>query len=131
MDMYLNMIRPDGTRSEFELTKSSVVMGRGSSCDFQIPIASVSREHCRLERRDDGHWYLIDLASSSGTICNKKRIDECRVRAGDIFIVGKVVFTLSMRQLPSDELPEPLVDDGVVEKSDESDETKTDPPAMG
>ena len=128
MDTFLNMIRPDGSRTEFEITKQEVILGRSRKCDFKISVSDISREHCRLERRGNS-WFLSDLGSSNGTYCNKEKIDQERhVQPGDIIVIGKVVFTLSIRGLTNEELPSPLaVNEPIEEADDLADTVKIEP----
>ena len=79
--------------------KQPMVLGRGLSqdvntmldlTDFQGLLYGVSRQHCKLERRDD-RLYLTDLGSTNGTYCNNKRLppfQEHMIGHGDRLIVG-------------------------------------------
>ena len=62
-----------GTATEFAITKSQTVIGRGSKThwvDVKVEAPpDVSREHCRIRRDDAGRFYLSD-SSQFGTTLN-------------------------------------------------------------
>ncbi len=58
-----------GQRATREVDRDALVVGRGAECDIQLPDLRVSRQHCRLERRDGGLW-ITDLGSRRGTRLN-------------------------------------------------------------
>jgi DNA-binding NtrC family response regulator len=65
----------------------------GREADNEVPIVepAVSRYHARLERRSDGVW-LIDNASTNGTLVNGVRITERRLEPHDVVRIGDSVF---------------------------------------
>ena len=69
-------------------------LGRSVRCDVCIPMPFISREHCRIEQRDDG-WYIRDLDSSNGTFVNGTRIEDHRIADGDTIGVLDYRFTFS------------------------------------
>jgi putative ABC transport system ATP-binding protein len=52
------------------LKKESILIGRGSECDVQIPNPRVSRQHVRVDWRDEDENYWIDNLSSRGARLN-------------------------------------------------------------
>lgn len=71
------------------LNQDTVQIGRGAKNDIIIIDNEVSREHCRLVRRDYG-YEIFDLESSNGTFINGQRVTEpwalppeCIVELGD------------------------------------------------
>jgi predicted component of type VI protein secretion system len=62
------------------------VLGRDASCDVALLETSISRQHCRIERRGD-QWFLKNL-SANGTLLNKKRVDEASLANGDEIRLG-------------------------------------------
>jgi len=56
-------------RTEREVDRDVLVVGRGAECDVQLPDQRVSRQHFRLERRGDELW-VEDLGSRAGTRLN-------------------------------------------------------------
>ncbi|MEM9348344.1 MAG: FHA domain-containing protein [Planctomycetota bacterium] len=103
-NLALAMFKSDGTRRDFPLVKSRVVIGRKVNCDLRIPLTSVSRQHCELTI-DDGVVSVKDLGSSNGTYHNSVRVQEANLSAGDELVVGPVVFTLIVDGQPSDIKP--------------------------
>jgi hypothetical protein len=78
-------------------------IGRDIACDLAIADPTVSREHARLERTDDG-WLLTDLASTNGTRVNGWRVrDRVPVTAGDLVSFGNAEFWLTAPQAPEAE----------------------------
>ncbi|MFN0062467.1 MAG: FHA domain-containing protein [Myxococcaceae bacterium] len=64
-----------------------MVVGRGSSCDFQLSDQSVSRKHLELVQSARG-VLLRDLQSNNGTRVNSKRVSEVVVEHGDTIVLG-------------------------------------------
>lgn len=58
-----------------KLTAESILIGRSSSCDIQLPDDAVSRQHARILARPAGDHFLEDL-STNGTRVNAKLIDR-------------------------------------------------------
>lgn len=100
MDVSLVMFKADGTRREFPLSKSRVIVGRKNSCDLRIPLNSVSRQHCELTV--DGDTLKVrDLGSSNGTYHNSERVQEADLGPGDELVIGPVVFTVMIDGEPT------------------------------
>lgn len=93
MEVTLVMFKADGTRRDFPMNKSRVVVGRTNSCDLRIPLSSVSREHCEFTL-DDDELRVRDLGSSNGTFQNGIRVQESSLDKGDEVAIGPVVFTV-------------------------------------
>jgi pSer/pThr/pTyr-binding forkhead associated (FHA) protein len=55
------------------IDEGAFVIGRSSSCDYQLAAPTVSRMHCRFTREDD-HWFVQDLESRNGTYLNEHRL---------------------------------------------------------
>lgn len=102
MNVVLVMFKADGERREFPLPKHrAAVLGRKNTCDLRIPLSSVSREHCKIELRDDGP-YIRDLGSRNGTLCNNVRIHEAKLSPGDRIRIGPVHFIIVIDGNPSE-----------------------------
>jgi ABC-type multidrug transport system ATPase subunit/pSer/pThr/pTyr-binding forkhead associated (FHA) protein len=82
-------------RTEFELTKPEVIIGRDESfADVTISIPEVSRRHARLLREGDGYM-VEDLGSSNGTFLNGQQIaGRTRLKSGDQIQLGRYVTLL-------------------------------------
>lgn len=100
MQIQLIMFKADGQRREYTVRKETTVMGRSTECDFQIPLATVSRRHCQLLVKGD-EAVIKDLGSSNGTYVNNKRVQDAKLKAGDQLIVGPVTFTVTIDGQPA------------------------------
>jgi pSer/pThr/pTyr-binding forkhead associated (FHA) protein len=92
MDLMLVVFKEDGQRREFPLLRKTTTIGRGEECKLQVPLAAVSRRHCRIVM--EGNTALLsDLQSTNGTYLNEKRVtSEETLTAGDQIRVGPVIF---------------------------------------
>jgi pSer/pThr/pTyr-binding forkhead associated (FHA) protein len=67
------------------------VIGRDPSATLCLEEDSVSKQHARLTRSDDG-WEIEDLGSSNGTFVNGRRLYAPEtVRPGDLIRLGTVI----------------------------------------
>ncbi len=101
MDVKLVGFKPDGSRVEIALTKPATIFGRGVDCDVQVPVSSISRQHCEISLAGDQVW-VADLGSSNGTFVNNDRVDESRLTAGDRLVLGPLVLTVQIDGVPAD-----------------------------
>jgi predicted component of type VI protein secretion system len=66
-----------------------VVVGRIPKCTVRVVHPLVSREHCRIEMRDDG-VFVVDLGSANGTWLNGVRVESrSQLRTGDRLGLGR------------------------------------------
>lgn len=52
------------------LRKESILLGRGAECDVQIPNPKISRQHVRVEWRDEDDNYWVENLSPKGARLN-------------------------------------------------------------
>ena len=72
-----------GAREFHELASDEMLLGRDQFCDIVLRNHTVSRQHARIVRADDG-FYIEDLSSLNGTYVNGRRIKErTRLKHGD------------------------------------------------
>jgi len=71
---------------------SVITLGRECDSTLSIPESSVSRQHLRLERRDDGEVWVVDTGSLNGTFVNGRRVHEQVLVAHDLVRVGDSMF---------------------------------------
>lgn len=72
----------------------SVILGRSSQCDWQLPDNTVSRKHAMITRRH-GQWLVTDLESRHGTFLNGVRLEPnnaAPVNPGDLLRLGPWTF---------------------------------------
>jgi len=81
----------------FDVTKPSIVMGRGASSDLKLPHQSVSRQHARLEYKD-GEFVLTDLGSANGTLIKEKPIKQYKLQPNDVIHIGDFFLVFKTEQ---------------------------------
>ena len=78
-----------------QLKGDALLLGRAEGCDIVLPDDTVSRQHARILRRDDG-YYLEDLQSRNGTFVNGRRVTSpARLRDGDTLRLYDVTATFN------------------------------------
>jgi len=80
----------DGVRTELELHKPVITIGRALDNDIRLSSTLVSRHHTRIEAQDGQAW-IVDLGSSNGTAVNGSRVDRSLLSAGDEISLGSGV----------------------------------------
>jgi hypothetical protein len=75
----------------FPLTKKTITVGRGPTCDLQILTHFVSREHARLSVTG-GTVLIEDLGSRNGVYVNAVRVDRHALQQGDLVTIGETQF---------------------------------------
>jgi pSer/pThr/pTyr-binding forkhead associated (FHA) protein len=70
-----------------------ITIGRAASLNkVVLNSKGVSRQHARLEIRAN-QWFIIDQASTNGTVINGQYISQATLNIGDTFIIGPFIFT--------------------------------------
>ncbi|MGN6377516.1 MAG: FHA domain-containing protein [Gaiellales bacterium] len=84
------VIRLGGGRSgeSFPINRETMTIGRAPSSDVFLDDITVSREHARLERTQNG-LVLTDQGSLNGTYVNRERIESTQLADGDELQIGK------------------------------------------
>ncbi len=67
-----------------------LTVGRGQENRLVLDNDSVSRRHCRIEKRNSS-WYVVDLDSTNGTYVNDKQVGEYQLRRGDQVKIGDTI----------------------------------------
>ena len=78
---------PGNQKQEYELSKSSLAIGRSTASDINLIDARISRTHARIECTPAG-CRVVDLGSSNGTRLNGRRIQEADLQPGDLLTIG-------------------------------------------
>ncbi len=68
-----------------------VTIGRGPGSGFVLADPSVSREHARVERAEDGQLRLVDLGSRNGLRVGRRNVQELPLDRRVVCRVGRVV----------------------------------------
>ena len=77
----------DGARSEVDLDKAVISIGRALDNDVRLTSTMVSRHHARIEAQGEEAW-IIDLGSANGTLVNGERIDRRLLAPADEIALG-------------------------------------------
>ena len=105
MNVVLIMVRENGERRSFALTRDTTLIGRHEGADFRIPLTDVSRKHCQLTKNGTA-LVCEDLGSSNGTVRNGERVKKCELEPGDTLQIGPIKFIVQIDGDPGeDELP--------------------------
>ncbi|MEY4511235.1 MAG: hypothetical protein RLZZ450_3357 [Pseudomonadota bacterium] len=73
------------------LGNETLRIGRERGNQIVLPSDSVSRRHCRIDRRKAA-WCIKDLGSTNGTYVNDELVEEYQLRRGDQIKVGDTIF---------------------------------------
>jgi transcriptional regulator with GAF, ATPase, and Fis domain len=73
---------------KFDLSKSSLKVGKKDNCDIILTDKTVSRNHFEIIRHQD-NFLLRDLESTNGTFINDIRVREAFLTPGDVIKIGK------------------------------------------
>ncbi|MEM9069039.1 MAG: GGDEF domain-containing protein [Myxococcota bacterium] len=75
----------------YVLASEPVLLGRGSENTIVLENDSVSRRHCRIEKRGRA-YHVQDLQSTNGTYVNDELVSDYQLRRGDQVKVGDTIF---------------------------------------
>ncbi|MGA0868021.1 MAG: FHA domain-containing protein, partial [Planctomycetota bacterium] len=74
------LIHRDGQVESHDFDLDAVVLGRSRDCDLVLEDRLVSRRHCRVERRSDGTFALIDEGAQNPARLRGVPIDRAELR---------------------------------------------------
>ena len=77
--------------TEYPLSGTRMVVGRGEECDISINHASVSRVHAEVHAIGDGRYELIDKGSANGVRVNAVELQRALIDARDNIELGDVI----------------------------------------
>ncbi|MDH3417998.1 MAG: FHA domain-containing protein [Gammaproteobacteria bacterium] len=77
--------------TDYPLDKTTLTIGRGTTCDIQIGTHYVSREHARITTTDTG-CFIEDLGSRNGVFVNAVKVERQDLEANDLITVGDTQF---------------------------------------
>ena len=77
-----------------EMDSDTFLIGRESFCDLVVEQDAISRRHCKIKKKENGEFMLIDLDSTNGTFLNEEpvSITPRLLIAGDTIRVGSQVY---------------------------------------
>lgn len=79
----------------------NLMLGRSAQAHYVLSDLSVSRNHCQVDLQGD-EIILRCNSATSGTLVNGKKIQEQRLKPGDVVQVGNTQLRLSVGDLPLD-----------------------------
>lgn len=74
----------------YVLGDEPLTVGRGQENRIVLDNDSVSRRHCRIEKRNSS-WHVVDLDSTNGTYVNDAQVTEYQLRRGDQVKIGDTI----------------------------------------
>ena len=90
-----------------ESSSRSIIIGREPTCEFQLPLSTVSRQHARI-LEEDGVYTIEDLGSTHGTqvgdrplTAGQKRV----LRSGDNIVLTRAKITCTIEEERDDAVP--------------------------
>jgi hypothetical protein len=97
----------DACRGRFRFRMGRTTIGRGDDCNVQIYSEDVSRHHATIEIVGD-LVTILDAGSFNGTFLNGRRIEEARLRDGDVLSLGPRLRFVTVIQAPGPRVPPPI-----------------------
>jgi predicted component of type VI protein secretion system len=125
MEVNLVLVKKDGSQRPITIPVDSVLIGRERGCDLQVPLATVSRRHCRLTM-SGGKLSIRDLGSKNGTVVNGKKVEASTLQAGDRLVVGEACFVCQIDGMPEHISVGDSGGENSVEKKAESHDQETE-----
>src|SRR4029079_11891367 len=93
----------EGTRSDLQVDRATIAIGRAVDNDVRITSGLVSRHHCRIESVPDGIW-IVDLKSANGTFVNGERVTRHKLADGDRTSVRAVKISIQPQRASAPDL---------------------------
>lgn len=90
---YVEVVKGPYAGEYFCLDYNLVTIGRDPECSIFLNDMTVSREHCKLEKRE-GFWHLTDCGSLNGTWVNGAIVSEADLYDGSSIQIGTYVLVL-------------------------------------
>ena len=79
-------------------SKPIIKIGKLASSDLYFDDSAVSRMHAIIERSADGQWHLLDLGSTTGTLCNGEKVNRRTLRLGDEIGIGPARIVVGIKE---------------------------------
>ncbi len=94
---FLNLHQKDQTVS-FAVLAPLITIGTAPEVTINLTPGSADERHCRIEKKDSGHFFVKDLRSTTGTFLNGARIIEAFLVPGDVLTIGQNEFSFQNQQ---------------------------------
>ena len=79
----------NGVAQVFQLAGNTTVLGRSENSDIRVEDSSVSRQHCRFEKRAD-IFYVLNISQINPVNVNGSVVSEQRLYNGDQISIGQI-----------------------------------------
>jgi len=79
----------EGRDRVFTIADRPIIVGRSPDSDLLLAHESISRQHARIARTEDG-WKICDLGSKNGSRVNTFHVSEQMLRHGDRLDLGTI-----------------------------------------
>ena len=101
----ISILEPDKDSQayRFDLKRSRILIGRGSSNDIVVDHRSVSKMHCLIKRREGG-LIMFDNGSTNGIKHDGKRVGDIELTHGIELKIGDVFLEFTLTDEESDSL---------------------------
>ncbi len=92
----------DGTDSQYQLPRGTVVIGRGEQLPIQILDKAVSEKHLQIRFDDsDNAYHALDMKSKNGTRVNGREVSgDVTLAHGDVIEIGQARIRFYERDEP-------------------------------
>ena len=87
----LRYLSDDGRLMTMAIEADPFLIGRAGSCQLTFQNDTISREHVRIEKEEDGRFRIRDLGSRNKTHVNGQLITETLLSSGDMIRAGACV----------------------------------------
>ena len=108
----------------FAEVPTPLTIGREDGNPIQLNDERISRFHLKIQE-DEGKLVLTDLASTNGTKVNGEPVQLCRLRPGDLVMLGRTVLLFGSREEIAQRLAtlrKADLSEGITPAADEPDE---------
>ncbi len=98
----------DGFIKKFPLEQTEITIGRNPGNHLVIQEDFISREHVKVI--DHGNHIMVqDLGSTNGIYAHGENVNQCKIKTGQSFVLGKMEFVLKRGTLEEFQLTDALI----------------------
>lgn len=87
---YAMLFEMSGPRTQYELIKTAIQIGRSSENDICLENDTISSRHAEIQLRRTGDVFIVDLASANGVYVNEAKVTQSQLFDGDVIELGEV-----------------------------------------
>lgn len=87
------LLHGDGREKEIRYVDKELIIGRDKSADIHVKVASISRQHAKVELNSNGVLCFYHLSKVNPSIVNQEVVrDSLVLKHGDIIQLGELLF---------------------------------------